>query len=47
MIYLAILAEKWSKEDILLTYLMVSLFIVYVIHSYLCLNGFTFFDYGI
>ena len=28
------LAEKWSKEDILLTYLMVSLFIVYVIHIY-------------
>ena len=37
MISLAILAEKWSKEDILLTYLMVSLFImfiVYVIHIY-------------
>ena len=31
---LAILAEKWSKEDILLTYLMVSLFIVYVIIIY-------------
>ena len=28
----AVLAEKWSKEDILLTYLMVSLLIVYVIH---------------
>ena len=36
MISLAILAEKWSEEDILLTYLMVSLFIVklYVIHIY-------------
>ena len=34
MISLAILAENWSKEDILLTYLMVSLFIVYVIHIY-------------
>ena len=34
MISLAILAEKWSKKDILLTYLMVSLFIVYVIHIY-------------
>ena len=31
MISLAILAEEWSKEDI---YLMVSLFIVYVIHIY-------------
>ena len=34
MISPAILAEKWSKEDILLPYLMVSLFIVYVIHIY-------------
>ena len=34
MISPSILAEKWSKEDILLTYLMVSLFIVYVIHIY-------------
>ena len=41
MISLAILAEKWSEEYIyiylrihLLTYLMVSLFIVYVIHIY-------------
>ena len=34
MISLAILAEKWSKEDILFTYLMVSLFIVYVIDIY-------------
>ena len=34
MISLAILAEKWSEEDILLTYLMVSLFIVYVIDIY-------------
>ena len=34
MISLAILAEKWSKEDIILTNLMVSLFIVYVIHIY-------------
>ena len=34
MISLAILAKKWSKEDILLTYLIVSLFIVYVIDIY-------------